>query len=258
MCLVLLAYRVHPRYPLILAANRDEFYDRPTAAASFWEEAPGLLAGRDLVHGGTWLGVTGGGRVAALTNYRDPNAALKDAPSRGALVGDFLKSGQSAEDCLRATREKGVRYNGYNLLLGDVGSLFCYSNVADRVDRVTPGIHGLSNHLLDTPWPKVVRGKELLAQAVAAGEPDSDRLFGLLADRTPAPDHLLPDTGVGLDLERLLSSIFITSERYGTRSSTLVLVDLDGETAFVERSFDRGNPGGAELRFTLGRRDGRR
>jgi uncharacterized protein with NRDE domain len=240
MCLIVVAYEVHPRYRLILAANRDEFYDRPTAAAAYWEDAPHLFAGRDQVHGGTWLGVTGSGRLAALTNYREPHAQRAEAPSRGGLVSGFLKPEIGAEDYLEGLRRDAGAYNGFNLLFGDPDRLFCYSNKSGQAVRLTPGIHGLSNHLLDTPWPKVVRARASLARVVAGGEFSREELFALLGDTTQAPDEQLPDTGVGLELERLLSSIFIESERYGTRSSSLLLVDRDGRVTFVERSFEKG------------------
>jgi uncharacterized protein with NRDE domain len=238
MCTLLLAYEAHPRYRLILAANRDEFYHRPTAAAAYWEDAAQLFAGRDLVHGGTWLGITTTGRIAALTNYREPHAARKDGPSRGKLVSEFLKEETTAVGYVERLRGKGVPYSGYNLLLGGPDRLYCYSNKSDEIVRIAPGIHGLSNHLLDTPWPKVVRGKESLARVLAAGDFSTEDLFDVLADRTKAPDEELPDTGVGLERERLLSSIYITGERYGTRSSTILLVDLERQATFVERSFD--------------------
>ena len=251
MCLILVAYHAHPRYGLILAANRDEFYDRPTAAAAFWEDAPQLFAGRDLVHGGSWLGITGCGRLAALTNYREPHDARKDAPSRGGLVSGFLKSEAGTERYLERLRAEGPAFNGYNLLLGDPDNLYCYSNKSRQTVRLTPGIHGLSNHLFDSPWPKVTRGREALARVVAAESFSREDLFAILADRTPAPDELLPDTGVGLELERLLSSIFIASERYGTRSSTLVLVDTNRRVSFVERSFNGGAARDTEVSFPI-------
>ena len=242
MCTLLLAYRAHPRYRLILAANRDEFYQRPTAAAAFWEDAPHLFAGRDLVHGGTWLGITKTGRIAALTNYREPHAATQHGPSRGQLVSEFLKGAGGAEEFVAGLRREGVPYRGYSLLVGETDRLYCYSNRDDQAIRITPGIHGLSNHLLNTPWPKVVRGKEALARVLAADQFRTEDLFSVLADATPAPDDQLPDTGVGLETERLLSPIFIASERYGTRCSSLLLVDSDGHATFVERSFDGGAP----------------
>jgi len=240
MCTLLLAFQAHAKYRLVLAANRDEFYERPTAAAGHWEDAPHLVAGRDLVHGGTWLGVTTAGRIAALTNFREPHAAGKNGPSRGNLVSGFLKQQVTAEDYFAGLAKEGELYNGFNLLLGDADALYCYSNRSAEIIRIAPGIHGVSNHLMDTPWPKVVRGKQALAQVLAADQVSNEALFAILSDPSRAPDEQLPDTGVGLEMERLLSPIFIKSERYGTRSSTLLLVDNDGRASFVERSFEPG------------------
>jgi uncharacterized protein with NRDE domain len=248
MCTLLLAYDMHPNYRLILAANRDEFYERPTAAAAFWEDAGQVFAGRDLVHGGTWLGVTRAGRIAALTNYRQGTGRVH-GQSRGSLVSEYLKGELSAEEYLKELRGQVGQFNGYNLVLGDPDRLYCYSNKSDEMIRITPGVHGLSNHLLNTPWPKVVRGKEALTRLLQNAEPSPEELFAILADRTKAPDEQLPDTGVGLGVERLLSSIFISSERYGTRSSTLLLVDRQRQATFMERSFDQGRARDTEIRF---------
>jgi len=247
MCLILIAYRVHPGYPLILAANRDEFYQRPTAGAAFWPDAPQILAGRDLVHHGTWLGITRSGRFAALTNYRDPRAVKRNAPSRGELVSGFLRSEIRSEDYLVRLRADAAVYNGYNLVFGDLDALYCYSNKSGEANKLASGIYGLSNHLLDTPWPKVVRGKEFLTEVVRKDDFTREDLFAILADRTQAIDELLPDTGVGLARERMLSSIFITSQRYGTCSSTVLLIDANRKVSFAERSFKGG--GGAEVDF---------
>jgi uncharacterized protein with NRDE domain len=251
MCLILIAYRVHPRYPLVLAANRDEFYQRPTAGAAFWPDAPYLLAGRDLVHDGTWLGITRSGRLAALTNYRDPHAVIRNAPSRGGLVSGFLQSGISSEGYLERLRADAPAYNGYNLLFGDQDALYCYSNKNGEAVKLAPGISGLSNHLLDTPWPKVVRGKESLAEVLRNDEFSREELFTILADRSQAVDEALPDTGVGLARERMLSSVFVTSERYGTRSSTVLLVDANGKVSFTERSFNGGEGAEVEIDFEI-------
>lgn len=238
MCLILLAWKSDPRFPLVFAANRDEFYERPSAPAGFWNEAPDLLAGRDLRGGGTWLGITRSGRLAALTNYRDPASVKTEAPSRGMLVSDYLRSREPPGAYLGRIADDAGRYNGFNLLAGDPEELFCFSNRGD-LQRLQPGIYGLSNHLLDTPWPKVAWGKGAL-KTVLAGDRGMlpEALFALLADRRRPPDDRLPDTGVGLARERLLSPLFIESELYGTRSSTVLLIDRNGETTFVERVFD--------------------
>lgn len=239
MCTLLLGYRAHPRFRLVLAANRDEYYRRPTAPAHFWQQAPRIFAGRDLVHGGTWLGVTSTGRIAALTNYRDPGDPHRHGPnSRGRLVSGFLEERIGAEEYLRRLRQSGLPYGGYNLLVGDSQRLFCYSNKSDRLAAIEPGVHGISNHLLDTPWPKVRRGKEGLAEILSREHFIAEDLFALLADDTHPADHELPDTGVGVELERLLSPIFIKSAQYGTRCSSVLLVDEEGRATFIERGFD--------------------
>ncbi len=255
MCLILMAYECHPVYRLILAANRDEFFARPTAPAAFWNDAPQVLAGRDLQEGGTWLGITRDGRLAALTNYRDPASYRQDRPSRGRLVSDFLRGNMSTAAYLDMLNGKGNDYNVFNLLFG-TAERFCYfSNRASLPSCIAPGIHGLSNHLLDTPWPKVSRGKEALAHLTAPGEAvATNDLFSVLADRTPAPDHLLPDTGVGTGRERLLSPLFISTPAYGTRSSTIILIDRDNKVTFTERTFngEREKPRTITFRFRIG------
>ncbi|HAR97485.1 MAG TPA: hypothetical protein DCS11_01005 [Syntrophus sp. (in: bacteria)] len=241
MCLILLAYGMHPRYRLILAANRDEFYARPSAAAAFWDDAPDLLAGRDLRDGGTWLGITRQGRFAALTNYRDPASLKTGAPSRGRLAGDFLRGPQTPADYLEAIRAGASAYNGFNLLVGDLRSLYFSSNRGGSME-LSPGLYGLSNHLLNTPWPKVERGRAFLQTLLEnGGEPETEALFSLLADRSRPADANLPDTGVDLAWERILSSIFITSPVYGTRSSTVLKIGHNGGVEFVERVFN-GRP----------------
>jgi uncharacterized protein with NRDE domain len=252
MCLILMAYQQHPRYPLIIAANRDEFYDRPTERAAFWEESPELFAGRDLLRGGSWLGGTRAGRIAALTNYREPHQPDPRAPSRGELVSNFLKGALTPEQYLARLQVEGPAYHGFNLIFGTPGCLYCYSNRSSHPVRIGPGIHGLSNHLLDTPWPKVVRGKEALAAALREDVLSREALFALLADRHPAPDPLLPDTGIGLEWERLLSPIFIASERYGTRSSSLLLVGSDGVVTLAERTYNCSAPRDVEVSFKIG------
>ncbi|MBJ6799650.1 NRDE family protein [Geomonas propionica] len=241
MCTLLLAYQAHSRYRLVLAANRDEYYQRPTLPAHFWDDAPHIFAGRDLVHGGTWFGVTATGRIAALTNYRDPSDLHRHGPSsRGQLVSGFLADDADADEYLAGLRESGIPYGGYNLLVGDSERLSCYSNKSDLVLPIEPGIHGLSNHLLDTPWPKVSRGKDCLAGVLSREDFTTEELFALLFDETHPRDEELPDTGVGLELERMLSPIFIKSAQYGTRCSTVLLVDHEGKATFIERTFEGG------------------
>ncbi len=254
MCLLLLAIKSHPRYKLILAANRDEYYERPTAQADFWEESPWLLAGRDLRAGGTWLGISTEGRIAAITNYRDPASVRDNAPSRGELVSRFLLEREGPSEYLERLEQEGPDYNGFNLVFGDKDTLYWYSNRGDSGRLLGPGIHGLSNHLLDTPWPKVIRGKTGMATLLSGGRDlDGEELFTLLLDRHMAEDESLPDTGVGLLWERILSPLFITSPHYGTRSSTLMLIDQDDRVSFVERTFDLNPdcPRAVEYRFKI-------
>lgn len=252
MCLILAAWQAHPEYSLVVAANRDEFFARPAAPAGFWAEAPDILAGRDLEAGGTWLGITRQGRFAALTNYRDPSRNKPGAPSRGLLVSGFLRGTQSLPDFVRELEADAGRYNGFNLLLGDRDRLWCFSNCGEGERELTPGVYGLSNHLLDTPWPKVARGKSALADAMNA-LPDEEPLFSLLRDDRIAPDEALPRTGVSLEWERLLSAAFVRSPAYGTRSSTVVLLDRTGTFRFTEQTYlsDAGADNRSEFCFRI-------
>jgi|WetSurMetagenome_2_1015567.scaffolds.fasta_scaffold51014_3 uncharacterized protein with NRDE domain len=256
MCLFFCAFDIHPKYRLIIAANRDEFYNRPSRPAGFWPEAPELLAGKDLQGGGTWFGITRSGRFAAITNYRDPQAHRNHAPSRGLLMTDYLLGSAAPADYLEAARQKGAQYNGFNLIVGSTRELYYYSNRKGGVIALTPGLYGMSNHLLDTPWPKVARGKEAFGDILARGEdPDPETLFDILSDRTIMKDELLPDTGIGLDWERILSARFISSPVYGTRSSTLLYADRQDRVVFIDRNFD-SNPGAPEtarFEFTINR-----
>jgi uncharacterized protein with NRDE domain len=253
MCLIFVAVDAHPIYQIIIAANRDEFYDRPSAPASFWPEAPQLLAGRDLRAGGTWLGVTRTGRIAALTNYRDTETKSADAPSRGDLVSNFLLGRNEPIAYLAQISANAGRYNGFNLLVGQNAHIYYYSNRTGGFRTLGPGIHGLSNHLLDAPWPKVEKGKQTLRSLLAGKSIYPEDLFHFLLDRSAAPDALLPDTGVGLEMERMLSPIFIHSPGYGTRSSTVILLDRTGRMTFIEKSFQNGaeNPSAVEYSYML-------
>lgn len=237
MCLILFAHRTHPAYRLVVAANRDEWFRRPTAAAAFWADAPEIFAGRDLEQRGTWLGVTTTGRFAAITNFRDPGSNRPDAPSRGRLVSDFLRSSATPVSYLERLRPGAASYNGFSLLVGDGASLGYFSNREGEVRSLAPGIYGLSNNLLDVPWPKVRLGKERLARQLDAGV-DADALLALLNDTRTAPDEELPSTGIGSEWERKLSALRIVADGYGTRSSTALLIGAEGEVAVAERSFD--------------------
>ncbi len=250
MCLVLVAIESHPDYALVVAANRDEFYERPTAPARFWPDAPNILAGRDLQAGGTWLGMDRQGRFAAVTNYRQGQREPPAPRSRGRLVSEFLTSRmRPGEYVQRATREADL-YNGFNLLVGVPGELHYFSNREGRARRLAPGVYGLSNHLLDTAWPKVASSKRAFETLLASRGPELiTGLLSLLGDRTRPPDHTLPRTGIDSEWERLLSSAFIESDRYGTRSSTVVLVSRAGLVEFVERGFGPRGAAGGEVRI---------
>ncbi|KKK36136.1 hypothetical protein WQ57_20970 [Mesobacillus campisalis] len=239
MCLILFAYKSHPAYKLIVAANRDEFYQRPTAPAGYWSDQPNILAGRDLEKHGTWLGVTTSGRFAALTNYRDP-ADKGGSQSRGELPRSYLEGDSNPQDFLEDASRKRSLYPGYNLLAGTKDEIFYYSNRGGGVYQVPPGIHGLSNHLLNTGWPKVERGKEGLKSIVEAGADEDqlvESLLALLQNAEPAPDEVLPKTGVSAEWERVLSPLFIKTEGYGTRSSAVLLMD-DQKVRFHERIYE--------------------
>lgn len=239
MCLIAFAWNPGSPQSLLVAANRDEQYARPTAPLAWWEGSP-ILAGRDLKAGGTWMGVTPTGRFAALTNYRDPASIKPEAPSRGALVTDFLAGDDSAADYLHALRESAGRYNDFNLLLYDGRSLLGYESRGDRTLRFGRGIHAVSNAHFDTPWPKV----EALKIGVATAQHDDAALFALLSDAHTAPDARLPSTGVPIAWERGLSAAFIRMPGYGTRGSSVLRIGPD-MVAFEERRFEQGEAAGA-------------
>ena len=238
MCLIVLAYRCRTDYPLIVAANRDEFHTRPTQPLAWWPEPSGVLAGRDLQAGGTWMGLHRSGRLAAITNFREPERFRSDAPSRGHLVSEFLIGQQGARAYLEALHRDAPGYNGFNLIAGRRSRLFYFGNRGGAPRPIEAGIHGLSNHLLNTPWPKVRRARQAMAAIVAKNaRPDPDALLALLQDRHQPPDGQLPATGIGLEWERLLAPVFIQSPSYGTRSSSVLLMAADGRTQFIECTF---------------------
>lgn len=240
MCLIVFAYDCHPAYLLILGANRDEFRDRPTDPARFWSDAPHILAGRDRVAGGTWMGVTTNGMLAAITNYRDPRRHVADPPSRGNLVAGFLRNPQVTPEEYRGILNRdGEKYDGFNLLYGSGAELHYFTNRGGSSGPVTPGIHALSNHLLDTRWPKATVVRSRLETIMHQPDVDPEQMFALMSDPAPFADALLPDTGVGPERERLLSPIFIDGDHYGTRSTTVLLIDRTGRVTFIERVFDR-------------------
>ncbi|MEH6627481.1 MAG: NRDE family protein [Motiliproteus sp.] len=239
MCLILFAVDAHPDYPLILAANRDEFYQRPTRSAEFWPDFPELLAGCDLEAQGTWLGITRQGRIAAVTNVRDGfTAKNRRHQSRGMLTRDFLTSDESPLSYLQGLQTQRTLYPGYNLLLGDRNGLYYYSNKQPAPIRLEAGVYGLSNGALNSPWPKLNRGRTLLQQLLEHSHIDPEQLLSLLKNRIQPSDDELPDTGVSLGWERLLAPCFIQSEDYGTRASTALLIGRNGNIEFHEQNYD--------------------
>jgi uncharacterized protein with NRDE domain len=253
MCVLAFAWKTHHELPLVLAGNRDEFHARPTAPADWWDEHPDLVAGRDLQAGGTWMGATRTGRFAVVTNFREPGGDAGER-SRGDLVRDFLASSLSPDDWRRSIRASD--YGGFNLIFGDGDELHVLSNRVPGTTPLPPGVYGLSNHGLDTPWPKLVRAREGMSEWIASDRSDTERLFEILGDRRPADDEVLPDTGVPYQWEKLLSSVFITSPAYGTRSSTVICFRAEGRALLEERAFDpEGRPAGTR-RFEF-RTDGR-
>lgn len=253
MCLILLAWHTHPEYPLVFAANRDEAYRRPSVAADFWRDEPNVFGGRDLEKGGTWLGLTIAGRIAAVTNYRDGPAAKNAPRSRGELTASFLCRTDDPRPYMERVMASAPDYGGFGLIAGDLGQMFFCSNRGTGIEEFAPGVHGLSNHLLNTPWPKVTYGKQRVAALLAAGEAELIQgLFDILTDRTVALDAELPDTGVGLQRERELSPAFVAGEQYGTRASTVLLINRRNEVVFHERAFGaRGVPLGTTARRFL-------
>ncbi len=234
MCLIVFAWRPGHAQPLVVAANRDEFYARPTKPLAQWVEAPQVFAGRDLQAGGTWLGIGANGRFAALTNIREPHQPPR-RHSRGELVSDFLSGNQSIADYFDDIGRRRLSYAGFNLLLGDRDQLWHFNSRELVPQPLSAGLYGLSNAGLDTPWPKLLRAKAALAEVL--NDPQPQALLALLKDPQAAPFNKLPDTGVGLATEKLLSSVFIASPTYGTRASTALIVNADGSRVMVEHSF---------------------
>jgi len=239
MCLILFAWQSHPRYSLVVAANRDEFHQRPSAAAQFWGDEPDILAGRDLQAGGTWLGVTRSGRFASITNYREPPAPEPPLEfSRGHLVRDYLAGGNEPLAHARELAPRRSSYRGYSLLLGSPESLVYVSNRCEGVSGIPAGVHGLSNHLLDTDWPKVHSGRERLRRLLEQEQLEADALFELLTDRSLTPGDIPDDLERSLAPEQLMKHYFIISPVYGTRCSTVLMMGRDGSLQFHERQFD--------------------
>ena len=226
MCLILFSWQQNPSHPLILIANRDEFYQRATEELHHWESPAGIAAGRDLKAGGTWLAAHPSGRFAALTNVRSQHQHTAKAPSRGELIPDFLTSKLTLHQWCKQLQQRGHQYSGFNLLFGDIrnSQLFCYNNQTRRLIELKPGLYGLSNAELDDDWPKVTRGKQLLENVLSQPiVPNLDALWPILSDDQQPLVNQLPDTGIGLTAEQLLAPITIRSEQYGTCSSMIMI-----------------------------------
>ncbi len=242
MCLILFGFRAHRHFPLVVAANRDEHYSRPAAPAAFWDDHSDIYGGRDLEKGGTWMGINCNGRFAAITNYREGQSGAVAPRSRGELVSGFLTGSESAPDFFCTAAQSAHDYNPFSMIAGDLHTLHFYSNRGNGITPVMPGMHGLSNHLLDTPWPKVIAGTAVIAATRDQDEPDaiSAALFAVLADRGAAQDTQLPHTGIDRQRERELSPPFISGEHYGTRTSTVLLIHASGDVFFHEKRFGSG------------------
>ena len=255
MCLISFAWHIHPEYPLILLANRDEFYQRPTAALATWQDQPDIIAGRDLQQGGTWLGLSHKGRLAVVTNFRNGQRE-QNKRSRGELTRDFLSSDLSAEEWITRHQAEFSQYGGFNLILGDSRGLwYCSNQLAERRE-LEPGVYGLSNALLDSPWPKLQQVKQQLQTATESNRLDDDQLLQIMKSEHTFPDHLLPDTGISTEWERSLSACFIQLENYGTRATSLITQSYSGQVRFIEQRFDAsGSAGRSEIKlqdFSLG------
>ena len=240
MCISLIAFEAHPEFRIILAFNRDENHKRPTEPLGFWKDNPSILGGRDLAAGGTWLGVSKMGRIANITNYRDFKIPKKEeAPSRGLLVSQFLSGNKDPGRYLEGVQSTGAEYNGFSLLVGNGENLFYYSNVENKIKELTRGIYGLSNHLLNSPWKKVEMGKEMLKSVLDRNSWGVHDIFSILSDRTTAEDSRIPDTGYGKEFERMASPLFIANPKFGTRSSSVIIMDYNGKVTFFEKTFDQ-------------------
>lgn len=244
MCLLFVGYEMSPSYKYVIAANRDEFLERPTAPLGFFDPEKTILAGKDLQGGGTWLGVSQDLRIAAITNYRDGKGGVQGAPSRGEIIPSYLNGSKHAGTFLEELSLRADRYHGFNLVVGGSDGLFYYSNKKSQVEKLAPGFYGLSNHQLETSWPKVIRGKTMLRSLmVGVDRIDEAAIFKVLSDQCDVEDSLLPDTGVGIVWERLLSTIFIDSKNYGTRSSAVITITHQGVVDFFELSHIRQGGG---------------
>lgn len=240
MCLILFSWKTHAKYKLVLAANRDEFYDRPTKPANFWEDYPEVIAGRDEKSGGTWIGITKSGRLAALTNYRALQNIGPNAASRGRFTSDFLTRKDTPEQYIRKIKNSGIHYNGFNLMVGNSDSLFYYNNVNHNIKEIDPGTYGLSNGFFQENWPKIKKGRTALKAIIKQPEISANDLLNILNNNAITEDKYLPKTGIPVDKERLLSPLFIKMKGYGTRCSTLIFTDYQDKIKFIEKTYAVG------------------
>lgn len=239
MCLIIFSYNSHNKYKLIFCANRDEFFNRPTENMHFWPENPDILAGRDLLGGGTWLGISKKRKIAALTNFRELIDKPVEKPSRGKIVKYFLCQNKNTTDFFKYLKRTKNEFNFYNLIFGNINELYYYSNKTDNTILLENGIYGISNAFLDTPWQKIVRGKEIFKDIISNDNFSYKDLFWLLTDDKKAEDDMLPNTGYPKAYERELSSIFVKMGEYGTRSSTVILIDYSNNVNVYERCYDK-------------------
>ena len=252
MCLVAFALDAHHRHRLVLVGNRDEATDRPASPLARWADAPHVVAGRDRVAGGTWLGVTDAGRWAVLTNVRDPLNPRPATRSRGTLAADFLRGSDSVEDYAQTVFASRAAYDGFNLMVGDGTEARAVSTRTSAITALEPGVYGLSNDQLNTPWPKLTRARSGLRAALDADPVPLAALVDLLDDTTEAPDSALPDTGVGLELERVLSAARVVTPGYGTRVTTALVLDRDGTGVVAEKTWNADGTAGATVRLEVG------
>ena len=240
MCLIVFAYKVHPDYPLILAGNRDEFHDRPAMSLFKWNTNPPIIAGKDVKAGGTWLGISENGRIAALTNYRDLNIIKKNRPSRGEIIPKFLASDENPDYLLQRLDKNSDLYNGFNLIAGTTETLYYLSNHGHSVEPVQPGIHVISNAALNTPWPKAKWAVDRFKSILDNGSFDDDSIFEMLRNSDTYPIELLPDTGLSDEMEIAVSSVFILTDNYGTRSSSFITINNNQQLSFSENVYRPG------------------
>jgi len=237
MCLIVFSYKNHSKYPFIFAGNRDEFYSRPTRTAHFWDTKPQILAGKDLKAGGTWLGISKTGEFAALTNYRDLNHPRNREKSRGELIPYILTTSEPEKQAVKNIISNGDQYDGFNMIAGNTDKLFYLSNIRESYEPIKPGVYGLSNAFLDTPWPKTEQSKKDFSNAILGNNPDEEAIFRFLKNPKTYPSDQLPNTGLTPEMEKAISPVFIETDKYGTRCSTLLMIDNNGQVTFIERTF---------------------